>query len=104
MLIAKSNVFLIRNLAQDLPREIESDYQRLKQILINILRNSTKFTFKGYIQISAKHALMKVLKKGTVIQVVDAVQYEIFDTGIGIKAEDQSDLFKLFGRVCHKNK
>ena len=45
----KTNVFLVKSVAKHVPLVIESDYQRLKQILINILRNSTKFTFKGYI-------------------------------------------------------
>ena len=89
---------------QNVPREIESDYQRLKQILINILRNSTKFTFKGYIQIGIKHAMMKIIKQDTVVALKDAVQFEFFDTGIGIKEEDQSHLFQLFGRVQQKSK
>lgn len=45
----KVNVFLVKSVAADVPKVIESDYSRLKQILINLLRNSTKFTFKGFI-------------------------------------------------------
>ena len=45
----RTNVFLVQSVSQDCPVDIESDYSRLKQILINILRNSTKFTLKGYI-------------------------------------------------------
>jgi len=45
----KESVYLLESVTEDVPLEIESDYQRLKQIMINLLRNSTKFTFKGYI-------------------------------------------------------
>ena len=89
---------------QNVPKDIESDYQRLKQILINILRNSTKFTFKGYIQISIKNAVLKILKQNTLVALKDAIQFEFFDTGIGINEEDQSSLFQLFGRVQQKSK
>ena len=89
---------------QNVPKDIESDYQRLKQILINILRNSTKFTFKGYIQISIKNAVLKILKENTLVALKDAIQFEFFDTGIGINEEDQSNLFQLFGRVQQKSK
>ena len=58
----KTNVFLVKSVADDVPKVIESDYQRLKQILINILRNSTKFTFKGYIQVSVRPAKIRVHK------------------------------------------
>ena len=42
---------------------------------------------------------MKVKKKDTLIATIDAVQFEIFDTGIGINEENQANLFKLFGKV-----
>ena len=45
----KENIYLIQSVAADVPQFIESDAQRLKQIMINLMRNSTKFTFKGYI-------------------------------------------------------
>ncbi len=33
--------------------DIESDEQRLKQIFVNLISNSLKFTFSGYIKIKA---------------------------------------------------
>ena len=35
---------------------------------------------------------------------MDAVEFEIFDTGIGINEENQANMFKLFGKVMQKNK
>ena len=85
----KSNVFLVKSVAYGTVDQIESDYQRLKQVLINILRNSTKFTFKGYIQIGARNALLKASKKGRVVAILEAIEFECFDTGIGISEENQ---------------
>lgn len=87
-----------------MPLEMESDYSRLKQILINILRNSTKFTFKGFIQVSAKTSKLMVRKKKKLLAPVDAIRFEIFDTGIGISEENQANMFQLFGKVMQKNK
>ena len=97
-------MFLVSSIAQGTPKEIESDYQRLKQILINILRNSTKFTFKGYIQIGVRPAMMRAMKGNKVLTNMPAVQFIIYDTGIGISEENQQGMFKLFGKVQQKNK
>lgn len=34
----------------------------------------------------------------------DAVQFEVYDTGIGISKANQESLFKLFGKVMQTNK
>lgn len=70
-----------------------SDKGRIKQVLLNLLSNSFKFTFKGGIKISVK------LVKEEKVYIVFSVR----DTGIGVKKEDQSGLFKLFGMISSKN-
>ena len=55
---------------------------------MNLMTNSVKFTFQGFIKISA--SLTHNNKK-------TFVEFSIEDTGIGIKDEDQAKLFKLFG-------
>mmetsp|Transcript_623 Transcript_623/g.530 ORF Transcript_623/g.530 Transcript_623/m.530 type:complete len:216 (-) Transcript_623:53-700(-) len=67
---------------------IESDRGRIKQILLNLLSNSLKFTFQGSITLSA-----------TVKETLDGqnLQFGVVDTGVGIKDEDQNKLFTLFG-------
>jgi len=52
------------------------------------MTNSVKFTFRGFIKISA-------LLTHTDEQAY--AEFSIEDTGIGIKDEDQAKLFKLFG-------
>lgn len=53
---------MIDSVAEDVPLQMETDSQRLKQILINLLRNSTKFTFKGFIHMSLQLAKLIVVK------------------------------------------
>jgi K+-sensing histidine kinase KdpD len=35
---------------------------------------------------------------------MEAVSFEVYDTGIGVSLENQESLFKLFGKVMQKNK
>ena len=38
----------------DVPETLISDYRRLKQVIINLLRNSVKFTQKGHISLKVQ--------------------------------------------------
>ena len=73
---------------------IKSDKSRLKQILMNLLSNSYKFTFQGSINISVKPDF---------VDNEEVVLFWVSDTGIGITKENQSKLFKLFGMVKNNN-
>ena len=70
----------------NIPEVMYSDEKRLKQILLNLLSNSVKYTFTGYISVRAKFR-------------TPLVNIDIIDTGIGIKDSQKSSLFKLFGRL-----
>lgn len=74
---------------------IESDRGRIKQILLNLLSNSIKFTFKGSITIKIKCVRVTRTK---------FIQFSVIDTGIGIKKEDHHKLFNLFGMISESNK
>ncbi|CAI2385935.1 unnamed protein product [Moneuplotes crassus] len=67
---------------------IRSDKGRIKQVLLNLVSNSLKFTFEGSIVISVK---AKRKSRG------NFVVFEVTDTGVGIKKSEQKKLFKLFG-------
>jgi len=67
-----------------------SDYGRIRQILLNLLSNSLKFTFEGHIKISAK--LIDQNGKGM-------IQFGVTDTGIGIERKEQKNLFQLFAMI-----
>jgi signal transduction histidine kinase len=63
--------------------EIETDPDKLRQILINLLGNASKFTHHGRVSIVARREL------------VDAV-FEVTDTGIGIPEDQIGRLFQDF--------
>jgi signal transduction histidine kinase len=100
----KEKVDLICNVSDDVPTILNSDFQRIKQILINCMRNSTKFTFEGYIMLKVYRSRLALKYEEDVIAIQEAVNFEIYDTGIGISEENIQNLFKLFGKVMQKNK
>ena len=79
-------------LADNLPRWIESDEFRLKQVIENILNNALKFTEKGHIQVAVKAYFFEDKKDK-----VDLV-FQIEDTGRGIEKEKVENLFKTFSQ------
>jgi PAS domain S-box-containing protein len=64
----------------------QGDERRLKQILINLLSNAVKFTpAEGEVGLNILNDAAR-----------EAVQFQVWDTGIGIAAEDMDKLFKPF--------
>jgi len=81
----------------NLPKAFIGDDVRIKQILINVLSNSVKYTNEGYISftVSFRHDDIKGI----------IVTYTVSDTGIGIKKENIPYLFSAFKRMDEeKNK
>mgnify|MGYP001805967313 CR=1 FL=1 len=77
---------LTLDLAEDLPL-VNGDLDRLSQVVINLLGNAIKYTpDHGQIKICTK------VENGM-------VQLAVTDTGIGIKSEDISKLFKRFSTL-----
>jgi len=69
---------------------IESDGQKLQQILVQLLTNALKFTKKGKIELSIR------------TRTEDAQEYleiAVADTGIGIRHEDQKIIFEDFRQL-----
>ena len=79
------------DVAPDLPGELKGDEVRIKQILINVLNNSIKYTREGTVSLS----IQCEKRPGGLANVV----YSIADTGIGIKQESMPYLFTAFKRV-----
>ena len=74
------------NVAEDLI--VLGDPSRLGQILNNLISNALKFTSKGDIYVSISYARHEY--KSVVIE------FEVRDTGLGIKQEKLADIFKPF--------
>ncbi|WP_267393498.1 MULTISPECIES: PAS domain S-box protein [unclassified Sphingomonas] len=71
------------HLADDLPPMVVGDGLRLRQIVLNLLGNATKFTDHGSITLSAA-------RQG------EGVLIEVADTGIGIAPDRQAAIFQEF--------
>jgi len=75
----------------DLPRAVNVDENRLRQVLLNLLGNAVKFTDRGTVGLSVR------------LLGIDAgqarVRFEVRDTGIGIDAQQVPRLFQPFEQV-----
>ena len=79
------------DLEPDMPAGYLGDEVRMKQILINVLNNSIKYTKTGSVTLS----IQSEEREDGIANVI----YTITDTGIGIKKENIPYLFTAFKRV-----
>lgn len=80
----------------NIPNSLYGDVTRIRQIMINILNNSVKYTDKGEIFF---HVGWEKPEEGSE---KGLLKVSIKDTGIGIKKEDLSKLFEAFKQVDTK--
>ncbi|XQQ05807.1 MAG: sensor histidine kinase [Leptolyngbya sp. IPPAS B-1204] len=73
------------------------NYQRLKQVMLNLVGNAIKFTHEGSITISAEVIPGKVVVQGE--EKPGMVKISVADTGIGVSLEKQDKLFQTFSQV-----
>ena len=72
------------------PIDTDSDQTLLKQILVNVISNSVKYTPEGIVTIDLRHEKQLVVT--------------ITDTGIGIGEAELKEIFKPFSRVGNPSK
>lgn len=80
----KDDLNIELKISQDLPQKIVSNEMKLKQVIVNLLSNSYKFTLAGKIILSA------------VTENNSKVRISIEDTGIGMTQEEMTSLFSPF--------
>lgn len=88
-LIKHKPIEIIEEIQPDLP-PVRADPTKIRQVLLNLLSNSAKFTDSGSITIKA-HV--------TTTNGMDEIIVKIIDTGIGIDGEHISRLFQPFSQV-----
>ena len=76
-------------LAPGLPRFVEGDQTRIRQILVNLLGNAVKFTERGEVVLAAGAGG------------ADAIDFAVSDTGPGIPADVRARLFQKFEQADH---
>ena len=83
-------------LDEQLPASLETDAQRLNQILKNLLSNAFKFTEKGEVVFRIYEAEKGWRQTSSLDNAKKVVAFEIKDTGIGISKEKQNIIFEAF--------
>ncbi|MBT1702410.1 HAMP domain-containing protein [Fulvivirgaceae bacterium PWU20] len=86
------------DIQNDLPNAMETDIQRLNQILKNLLSNAFKFTEKGEVSLRIFEAKRNSWKQGTASldNARKVIAFSIKDTGIGIPQDKQMIIFEAF--------
>ncbi len=75
----------------DVPAVIVSDPTRLRQVLLNLMSNSIKFTAQG--EVGLQVSLLETCEDSVTLK------FAVNDTGIGISPEQQHKLFNAFSQV-----
>ena len=88
-------LLLFSIISTDLPTQVYGDPNRLRQIINNLISNAIKFTDYGYVIIRLSQ--IKQTKNQSRLLI------EVLDSGIGIEAEYQKNLFKPFFLINSEN-
>jgi signal transduction histidine kinase/CheY-like chemotaxis protein/HPt (histidine-containing phosphotransfer) domain-containing protein len=87
---------LITRVHPAVPHSVVGDFDRLKQVLNNLVGNAIKFTESGYVELNVtEHALPAGAPEDGSIM----LRFAVRDTGVGIRPEDQARLFGVFSQV-----
>jgi len=97
-------------LAPETDRDIEADGSRLQQVMVSLLDNAVKFTPEGgSVRVAAQRVKSQELGAGKEeipeLQAIDLepdrefIEISVADTGIGIRPEDMSRLFRPFQQL-----
>jgi len=89
--------FQIKTPATLTPVIVYGNYQRLLQVMLNLVGNAIKFTHEGGVSVSAEITNKKV--NWDEQQFPGIVKISVADTGIGVSLEKQNKLFENFFQV-----
>ncbi len=82
-------VTLVAELAPTVPKILKGDAGKLSQVLLNLVGNALKFTDRGAVTISIREAESSLTAR-------HGLYFEVTDTGVGVAAGDQEQLFDAF--------
>ena len=88
----KAIAFEYQALSQ-LPTVVRGDETRLRQLLLNLLGNAVKFTYRGKVTFKVGYAITSPL---AVTQEQNLIRFQIEDTGRGIPRDRFKDIFLPF--------
>jgi PAS domain S-box-containing protein len=82
---AQKNLRLVFDVPEEARATVRADFGKIKQVLINLVGNSLKFTPRGSIEVRARAH-----------EDLGHVMFEVVDTGIGIPLDRQKVIFEKF--------
>lgn len=89
----EKNLDLIFKVENSVPKYIENDEEKLRQVLVNLLDNSIKFTNSGRVSLTVRNKQDKIHGSH------NSLYFKIADTGVGISDEEIDKLFLAFART-----
>ena len=90
LVAGKKGLELVCDISPDVPDGVVGDAGRLRQVILNLIGNSIKFTHDGELGLRV-----------TCLSQTEAeaqLHFEVFDTGIGIPEEKQQTIFEAFSQ------
>lgn len=94
---AEKGIYLKSDIPEDIPKYVRGDPTRLRQVILNLVGNATKFTESGGVTIHLRStALTEKIGK---IKADFEIYFAVEDTGIGISEEVQENLFSPFSQA-----
>jgi len=88
---ADKDIELVYSIDDGLLTNVVGDVTRVRQILVNLLSNSIKFTEKGEVEVSVSGQLRD--------HYIYQLHFSVRDTGIGIPVDRQDKVFQSFTQV-----
>ncbi|MEV0391302.1 response regulator [Nonomuraea sp. NPDC050643] len=89
----EQGLWLTLRLDENVPRQVEGDPARLRQVLTNLLGNALKFTFQGGVDLHV------TLDEGEPGEDRVVLRFAVADTGIGVGPGDRERVFGVFRQV-----
>ncbi len=86
--LTSKGVDFIVSIDPKVPGAILLDEKRLKQVLFNLVGNASKFTNDGHVKVTVNATEVK--------KDVFDLEFKVIDTGIGIRKDQQEEIFKSF--------
>ncbi|KJU87371.1 membrane protein containing ATP-binding region, ATPase-like protein [Candidatus Magnetobacterium bavaricum] len=94
----KKGLELVCRVQEDVPCTLRGDYNRLSQVIVNLIGNAVKFTEKGEIVLEVKMSSAADGVENTALDdkwMVD-IMFSVRDTGIGIATDKLGTVFESF--------
>ena len=96
---ANAGINLIFESDPNVPRYISTDPVKLRQVLINLIGNAIKFTKLGSVFIYVTNANTSANTSANIGNQEYVLSFSVRDTGVGIAAEELSELFESFSQA-----